>query len=53
MKAIDAGYRVLFTAAATLIEKLSKAHAEGRLEEKLKLYTALRLLISTVSTSKE
>ncbi|MFO1223780.1 MAG: ATP-binding protein [Burkholderiaceae bacterium] len=28
-----------------MIEKLTKAHAEGRLEEKLKLYTAPRLLI--------
>ncbi|HXF46004.1 MAG TPA: IS21-like element helper ATPase IstB, partial [Burkholderiaceae bacterium] len=45
LKAIEAGYRVLFTTAATLIEKLTKAHAEGRLEEKLKIYTAPRLLI--------
>lgn len=45
MKAIEAGYRVLFTTAASLIEKLTKAHAEGRLEDKLKLYTAPRLLI--------
>ena len=40
-----AGYRVLFTTAAALIEKLTKAHAEGRLEDKLKLYTAPRLLV--------
>jgi hypothetical protein len=40
-----AGYRVLFTTAASLIEKLTKARAEGRLEDKLKLYTAPRLLI--------
>jgi DNA replication protein DnaC len=45
LKAIAAGYRVLFTTAATLIEKLTKANAEGRLEDKLKLYTAPRLLI--------
>jgi DNA replication protein DnaC len=45
LKAIEAGYRVLFTTAASLIEKLTKAHAEGRLEDKLKLYTAPRLLI--------
>jgi DNA replication protein DnaC len=45
LKAIEAGYRVLFTTAANLIEKLTKAHAEGRLEEKLKLYTAPRLLL--------
>jgi DNA replication protein DnaC len=44
LKAIAAGYRVLFTTAATLIEKLTKANAEGRLEDKLKLYTAPRLL---------
>ena len=30
LKAIEAGYRVLFTTAANLIEKLTKAHAEGR-----------------------
>ena len=36
---------MLLTTAATLIDKLSKAHGEGRLEEKLKLYTAPRLLI--------
>jgi len=45
LKAIEAGYRVLFTTGASLIEKLTKAHAEGRLEDKLKLYTAPRLLI--------
>ena len=45
LKAIAAGYRVLFTTAATLIEKLTKANADGRLEDKLKLYTASRLLI--------
>lgn len=45
LKAIETGYRVLFTTAANLIEKLTKAHAEGRLEDKLKIYTAPRLLI--------
>ena len=45
MKAIEAGYCVLFTTAATLIDKLSTTHGEGRLEEKLKLYTAPHLLI--------
>jgi len=45
LKAIEAGYRVLFTTAASLIEKLTKAHAEGRLEERLKFYTTPRLLI--------
>jgi DNA replication protein DnaC len=45
LKAIEAGYRVLFTTAANLIAHLTKAHAEGRLEEKLKFYTTPRLLI--------
>jgi DNA replication protein DnaC len=45
LKAIEAGYRVLFTTAANLIAALTKAHAEGRLEEKLKVYTTPRLLI--------
>ena len=45
LKAIEAGYRVLFTSAASLIEKLTKAHAEPRLEETFKLYTAPRLLV--------
>ena len=36
LKAIEAGYRVLFTTAAHLIATLTKAHAEGRLDEKLK-----------------
>ena len=37
LKAIEAGYRVLFATAAHLIATLTKAHGEGRLEEKLKL----------------
>jgi len=45
LKAIEAGYRVLFTTAAAMIATLAKALAEGRLEEKLKLYTVPRLLI--------
>jgi DNA replication protein DnaC len=45
LKAIEAGYRVLFTPAAQLIAVLTKAHAEGRLDEKLKVYTTPRLLI--------
>jgi DNA replication protein DnaC len=45
LKAIEAGYRVLFTTAAALIASLSKALAEGRLEDRLKFYTAPRLLI--------
>ena len=45
LKAIEAGYRVLFSTAAQLIAQLTKAHAEGRLDEKLKFYTTPRLLI--------
>ena len=45
MKAIEAGYRVLFSSAAHLIATLTKTLGEGRLEEKLKLYTTPRLLI--------
>jgi DNA replication protein DnaC len=45
LKAIESGYRVLFTTAANLITNLTKAHAEGRLDEKLKVYTTPRLLI--------
>lgn len=45
LKAIEHGYRVLFTTAAHLIAVLTKAHAEGRLDEKLKFYTTPRLLI--------
>ena len=45
LKAIEKGYRVLFTTAAGMIAALAKALAEGRLDEKLKLYTVPRLLI--------
>lgn len=45
LKAIEAGYRVLFTTAAAMISTLIKAHAEGRLEDKIKFYTVPRLLI--------
>lgn len=45
LKAIEAGYRVLFSTAAHLIAVLTKAHGEGRLDEKLKVYTTPRLLI--------
>lgn len=44
LKAIEAGYRVLFTTAANVIGALTKAHAEGRLKEKLKVNTTPRLL---------
>lgn len=45
LKAIEAGYRVLFCTAAALIANLTKALTEGRLEEKIKLYSVPRLLI--------
>jgi DNA replication protein DnaC len=45
LKAIEHGCRVLFTTAAQLIATLSKAHSEGRLDEKLKFYTTPRLLL--------
>ena len=45
IKAIENGYRVLFTTAANLIAVLTKAHGEGRLDEKLKVYATPRLLI--------
>lgn len=45
LKAIACGYRVLFTTAAAMISTLTKAHAEGRLEDKIKFYTVPRLLI--------
>jgi DNA replication protein DnaC len=45
LKAIEAGYRVLFTTAAHLIATLTKAQTEGRLDEKLKVFTTPRLLI--------
>ena len=45
LKAIERGYRVLFTTAAALIASLTRALTEGRLDERLKLYTVPRLLI--------
>jgi DNA replication protein DnaC len=45
LKAIEHGYRVLFATAAALITALTKAAAEGRLEDRLKIYTVPRLLI--------
>ena len=45
LKAIERGYRVLFTTAAAMLTTLTKALSEGRLEDKLKVYTVPRLLI--------
>ncbi|HEV2055069.1 MAG TPA: IS21-like element helper ATPase IstB [Methylomirabilota bacterium] len=45
LKAIERGYRVLFTTAAGLLTALTRAATEGRLDDRLKLYTVPRLLI--------
>ena len=44
-EAIVAGYSVLFTPATTLVAQLAKAHADGRLEERLTHYAKPKLLI--------
>jgi DNA replication protein DnaC len=44
-EAIREGYSVLFTAAPALVATLTKAHAEGRLEERLAFYAKPKLLI--------
>jgi len=43
--AIREGYSVLFTTAPALVAGLVKAHAEGRLEERLGFYSKPKLLI--------
>lgn len=45
MKAVEAGYRVLFTTATDLVTTLAKAWAEHRIEERLKLLCQPKLLI--------
>jgi DNA replication protein DnaC len=44
-EAIREGYSVLFVAAPALVAALAKAHAEGRLEERLSFYAKPKLLI--------
>ncbi len=44
-EAIVAGYSVLFSPATTLVAQLAKAHADGRLEERLLHYAKPKLLI--------
>jgi DNA replication protein DnaC len=44
-EAIRYGYSVLFVAAQALLAGLVKAHAEGRLEERLAFYAKAKLLI--------
>lgn len=45
LKACSLGYRTLFLTGSTLVSALSKAQAENRLEEKLKLLGQPKLLI--------
>ncbi|HSF59792.1 MAG TPA: IS21-like element helper ATPase IstB [Candidatus Binatia bacterium] len=45
LKACEQGLRTLFTTAVGLLATLGKAHAENRLEEKLKLLSQPQLLI--------
>jgi len=45
LKAIELGYRVLFTTAANMIATLTRALTENRLDEKLKMFSVPRLLI--------
>jgi len=44
-KAIEEGYSAMFVQAPHLVAALAQAHAEGRLEEKLRHYTKPKLLI--------
>lgn len=44
-KAIEAGYSTLFVQATHLVAALSKAHADGELEAKLRYYAKPKLLI--------
>jgi DNA replication protein DnaC len=45
LKAVQQGYRTLFTAALPLIATLTKAYADNRLEERLKQYCLPKLLV--------
>ncbi len=45
LKAVQQGIRTLFTAALSLVAALTKAYAENRFEERLKLYCVPKLLI--------
>ena len=45
LKAIEHGYRVLFTTVAAMLTTLTKALNEGRFDDKLKVFTIQRLLI--------
>lgn len=41
-----ADYSVLFSPATTLVAQIAKAHADGRLEDKLPQYTKPKLLMA-------
>jgi DNA replication protein DnaC len=43
--AIREGYSVLFVTAPALVAALAKAHAEGRLEERLSFFAKPKLLV--------
>ena len=45
VEAIVRGYSTLFVPATSLVTQLARAHAEGRLEEKLLHFTKPKLLI--------
>ncbi len=45
IKAIQQGYRTLFISATSMVAALTRAYVENRLEERLKLYAVVRLLI--------
>ena len=44
-EAIDAGYTVLFVSAPSLVAQLARAHADGRLDERLLHFSKPKLLI--------
>ena len=43
--AIERGYSVLFTSAVSMLTNLTKAQSEGRMEERLSIYSKPKLLI--------
>lgn len=45
LKVVQQGHRALFTSALSLIATLTKAYADNRFEDRLKLYTVPKLLI--------
>jgi DNA replication protein DnaC len=52
-QAILAGYTVLFVAAPSLVAQLAKAHAEGRIEERLVHFAKPKLLIPAFAGTDE